>query len=186
MRMRTDGVSFCGLWPESSFQQIFHCATGNTGQTIEGFRTGLVEGFPSLLIHLNGAKANQERMGHCEWSSQLTSNFTWSSAQARGTNFQGSLLQALLGSSAQARETNFQGSLPQALLGSSAQARENNFQGSLLQALRVSFAQTPGQAEPVFTRPRVLRFRLRAARLLIASRPNAPLRGLNVGLCGDR
>ena len=47
-------------------------------------------------------------------------------------------------------------------------------------------AQTPGQAEPVFTRPRVLRFRLRAARLLIASRPNAPLRGLNVGLCGDR
>ena len=101
-------------------------------------------------------------MGHCEWSSQLTSNFTWSSAQARGTNFQGSLLQALLGSSAQARETNFQGSLPQALLGSSAQARENNFQGSLLQALRVSFAQTPGQAEPVFTRPRVLRFRLRA------------------------
>ena len=47
-------------------------------------------------------------------------------------------------------------------------------------------AQTPGQAEPIFTRPLVLRFRLRAARLLIASRPNAPLRGLNVGLCGDR
>ena len=36
-------------------------------------------------------------------------------------------------------------------------------------------AQTPGQAEPIFTRPLVLRFRLRAARLLIASRPNAPL-----------
>ena len=47
-------------------------------------------------------------------------------------------------------------------------------------------AQTPGQAEPVFTRPRVLRFRRGPARLLIASRPNAPLRGLNVGLCGDR
>ena len=64
------------------------------------------------------------------------------------------------------------------------------------EALRVEFstssnftwgsAQTPGQAEPVFTRPLVLRFRLRAARLLIASRPGAPLRGLNVGLCGDR
>ena len=57
----------------------------------------------------------------------------------------------------------------------SAQARGTNFQGSLHQALRVGSAQTPGQAEPVFTRPRVLRFRLRAARLLIASRPNAPL-----------
>ena len=55
MRMRTDGASFCGLWHESSFQQIFHRAAGNTGQTIEGFRTGLIEGFPSLLIHLNGA-----------------------------------------------------------------------------------------------------------------------------------
>ena len=55
MRMRTDGVSFCGLWPESLFSRIFHCAAENTGQTIEGFRTGLVEGFPSLLIHLNGA-----------------------------------------------------------------------------------------------------------------------------------
>ena len=59
--------------------------------------------------------------------------------------------------------------------GGSAQARGTNFQGSLHQALRVGSAQTPGQAEPVFTRPRVLRFRLRAARLLIASRPNAPL-----------
>ena len=37
------------------FQQVFHIAAENTGQTIEGFRTGLVEGFPSLLIHLNGA-----------------------------------------------------------------------------------------------------------------------------------
>ena len=68
----------------------------------------------------------------------------------------------------------------------SAQARGTNFQGSLHQALRVGSAQTPGQAEPVFTRPRVLRFRRGPARLLIASRPNAPLRGLNVGLCGDR
>ena len=58
--------------------------------------------------------------------------------------------------------------------------------GVYLKFYQESSAQTPGQAEPVFTRPRVLRFRLRAARLLIASRPNAPLRGLNVGLCGDR
>ena len=68
----------------------------------------------------------------------------------------------------------------------SAQTKETGFWGSLLRTLRVGSAQTLGQAEPVFTRPRVLRFRLRAARLLIASRPNAPLRGLNVGLCGDR
>ena len=44
----------------------------------------------------------------------------------------------------------------------SAQAGGTNFQGSLHQALRLSSAQTPGQAEPVFTRPLVLRFRLRA------------------------
>ena len=49
-----------------------------------------------------------------------------------------------------------------------------------------SSAQTPGQAEPVFTRPRVLRFRLRAARLLIAIRPDSPLRAQTVGLGGDR
>ena len=48
MRMRTDGASFfVVLRHESSFQQIFHCAAENTGQTIEGF--------PSLFIHLNGA-----------------------------------------------------------------------------------------------------------------------------------
>ena len=58
--------------------------------------------------------------------------------------------------------------------------------GVYLKFYQESSAQTPGQAEPIFTRPLVLRFRLRAARLLIASRPNAPLRGLNVGLCGDR
>ena len=57
------------------------------------------------------------------------------------------------------------------------------------EALRVEFstssnftwswgsAQTPGQAEPVFTRPLVLRFRLRAARLLIASRFDSPPSG---------
>ena len=88
--------------------------------------------------------------------------------------------------SAQAKETGFLGSLLQVLLGGSAQAKETGFLGSLLQVLRAGSAQTPGQAEPIFTRPLVLRFRLRAARLLIASRPNAPLRGLNVGLCGDR
>ena len=43
------------IWGYFHVQQIFHCAAENTGQTIEGFRTGLVEGFPSLLIHLNGA-----------------------------------------------------------------------------------------------------------------------------------
>ena len=84
--------------------------------------------------------------------------------------------------SAQARETAFLGEFTaSSTWGCSAQARGTNFQGSLHQALRVGSAQTPGQAEPVFTRPRVLRFRQGPARLLIASRPNAPLRGLNVG-----
>ena len=68
----------------------------------------------------------------------------------------------------------------------SAQALGSCFHGKSSTSFTRSSAQTPGQAEPIFTRPRVLRFRLRAARLLIASRPNAPLRGLNVGLCGDR
>ena len=44
----------------------------------------------------------------------------------------------------------------------SAQTKETGFWGSLLRTLRVGSAQTPGQAEPIFTRPRVLRFRLRA------------------------
>ena len=44
----------------------------------------------------------------------------------------------------------------------SAQTKDTGFWGSLLRTLRVGSAQTPGQAEPVFTRPRVLRFRLRA------------------------
>ena len=88
--------------------------------------------------------------------------------------------------SAQAKETGFLGSLLQVLPGGSAQAMRTNFQGSLQQTLRAGSAQTPGQAEPIFTRSLVLRFRRGPARLLIASRPNAPLRGLNVGLCGDR
>ena len=58
----------------------------------------------------------------------------------------------------------------------SAQTKETGFWGSLLRTLRVGSAQTPGQAEPIFTRPLVLRFRLRAARLLAASRFNSPLR----------
>ena len=101
-------------------------------------------------------------MRHCEWSSQLTSNFMLGSAQAKETGFLGSLLQVLLGGFAQAKETGFLGSLPQTLPCCSAQARETAFLGSLPKALRVGSAQTPGQAEPIFTRPLVLRFRLRA------------------------
>ena len=69
---------------------------------------------------------------------------------------------------------------------SSAQAWGSYFHGESSTSFIRSSAQTPGQAEPVFTRPRVLRFRLRAARLLIAIRPDSPLRAQTVGLGGDR
>ena len=145
-------------------------------------------------------------MRHCEWSSQLTSNFTWGSAQAKETGFLGSLPQTLPCCSAQARETAFWGSLPKALRVGSAQAKETGFLGSLPQTLRGA-PRKP--RKPVFGgvycelyvwAPRKLRDKPNPsshghgccvsgsgpARLLIASRPGAPLRGLNVGLCGDR
>ena len=84
-------------------------------------------------------------------------------------------------------ELSFLESLLQALLGEAPHKPRELASGKVyLKLYQESSAQTPGKTEPIFTRPRVLRFRLRAARLLIASRPDAPLRGLNVGLCGDR
>ena len=102
-------------------------------------------------------------MRHCEWRSQLSSDFTWSSAQAQETGFLGNLLQALLGEAPRKpRETAFLGSLSQTLFGKLRTTHGNYFQGKSPKSLSAGSAQTPGQAEPVFTRPRVLRFRLRA------------------------
>ena len=69
--------------------------------------------------------------------STLASSFTWGSAQARKTGFQGSLLQALLWKLRTSHGNYFQGKSPK--------------------SLSVGSAQTPGQAEPIFTRPLVLR-----------------------------
>ena len=117
-------------------------------------------------------------MRHCEWSSQLSSDFTWSSAQAQETGFLGNLLQALLGEAPhKPRETAFLGSLSQTLFGKLRTSHGNYFQGKSPKSLSAGSAQTPGQAEPLFTRPLVLRFRFRAARLLIASRFDSPPSG---------
>ena len=69
--------------------------------------------------------------------------FTWGSAQARETAFLGEFTSNSTGEAPHK---------PGKLLS----------WGVYLKFYQESSAQTPGQAEPVFTRPRVLRFRLRA------------------------
>ena len=114
--------------------------------------------------------------------------FTWGFAQTRETAFLGEFTSNSIGKAPhKPRKLLSWGSLPQTLLGKLRTNQGNCFLGGVyLKFYQESSAQTPGQAEPIFTRPLVLRFRQGPARLLIASRPGVPLRGLNVGLCGDR
>ena len=163
-----------------------------------------------------------------EGSSQLSSNFTWGSAQVRETAFLGSLPQTLLGklrtnqgncflgeftsnstgeaphkpgkllswgvylklywgSSAQTRETAFLGNLPQTLLGKLRTNQGNCFLGEFTSSsTRKAPRKLRDKPNPSSHGHGCCVSGSGPARLLIASRPGAPLRGLNVGLCGDR
>ena len=98
-----------------------------------------------------------------EGSSQLSSNFTWGSAQVRETAFLGSLPQTLLGKLRTNQGNCFLGEFTSNSTGEAPHKPGKLLSwGVYLKFYQESSAQTPGQAEPIFTRPRVLRFRLRA------------------------
>ena len=164
--------------------------------------------FHSATARMSEGKAGANGALRVEFS--IFPWFTWGFAQTRETAFLGEFTSnSTVESSAQAKETSFLGGVYLKLyLGSSAQAGETAFLGEFTSSSTWEAPHKPGkvlsqgslpQALPVRA-PRKLRDKPNPsshghwccvsgsgpARLLIASRPNAPLRGLNVGLCGDR
>ena len=128
---------------------------GSSAQTRE---TAFLGSLPQTL--LGKLRTNQ---GNC-FLGEFTSNSTGEAPHKPGKLLSwGVYLKLYWGSSAQTRKTAFLGSLLQTLLGKLRTNQGNCFLGEVyLKFYQESSAQTPGQAEPIFTRPRVLRFRLRA------------------------
>ena len=118
-----------------------------------------------------------------EGSSQLSSNFTWGSAQARETAFLGSLPQALLGNLRTNQGNYFLGEVFLKLYwGSSAQARETAFLGSLPQVLPCGLRANSGKKPTLFYTDTLRGFRAQGC---ASDRHKAPRSSLEEARWGD-